>query len=253
VDANEVVVDRDKWRSGHAKAGRVRMSERAKSKPLPISETDKLPQSPADIAAAEGYFWGDEVSEVYFKAAERSLDVHWTNIIAPVLDGIEYSTVLDLASGHGRNAQRLAEKAKLLYCVDINPENIVFLKRRFAGDQRFVIVRNDGATLSFFEDTSIDLLYCFDALVHFDIEIVQSYLKEGYRILRTDGHAFIHCSNYTGNPGGHFSHNPHWRNFMSFELFSHLAIKAGFAIAAGRKISWGDIPDLDCVFLLRKD
>lgn len=229
------------------------MSRQAKSELLPISETRKRPQTPADIAAAEGYFWGDRVSEVYFEAAEQSFDVQWTNIIAPLLERIEYGTVVDLASGHGRNALRLAKKAGLVYCVDINPENIAFLKRRFAGDQRFVIVRNDGVTLSFFENSSIDLLYCFDALVHFDLEIVQSYLKEGYRVLRTGGYAFVHCSNYTGNPGGDFPQNPHWRNFMSFELFSHLAIRAGFVIANGRKISWGDTPDLDCVFLLRKD
>jgi len=217
-----------------------------------MSETDKRPQSPADIAAAEGYFWGDQVSEVYFKPAEQALDIQWANIITPLLQGLEYNTVIDLASGHGRNARRLAEKARLVYCVDINPENIKFLRQRFADDQRFVVVHNDGSTLSFFEKSSVDLLYCFDALVHFDLEIIQSYLKEGYRVLRTGGHAFIHCSNYTGNPGGHFSNNPHWRNFMSFELFSHLAIKAGFAVRHARKIDWGDVRELDCVFLLNK-
>ena len=217
-----------------------------------MSEIDKGAQSPADIAAAEGYFWGDQVSEVYFEPAEQALDIQWANIIAPLLQGLEYSTVIDLASGHGRNARRLAEKARLVYCVDINPENIKFLRQRFADDQRFVVVHNDGSTLSFFEKSSVDLLYCFDALVHFDLEIIQSYLKEGYRVLRTGGHAFIHCSNYTGNPGGHFSNNPHWRNFMSFELFSHLAIKAGFAVRHARKIDWGDVRELDCVFLLNK-
>jgi len=217
-----------------------------------MSETDKRPQSPADIAAAEGYFWGDQVSEVYFKPAEQALDIQWANIITPLLQGLEYNTVIDLASGHGRNARRLAEKARLVYCVDINPENIKFLRQRFADDQRFVVVHNDGSTLSFFEKSSVDLLYCFDALVHFDLEIIQSYLKEGYRVLRTGGHAFIHCSNYTGNPGGHFSSNPHWRNFMSFELCSHLAIKDGFAVRHARKIDWGDVRELDCVFLLNK-
>ena len=217
-----------------------------------MSDIDKGAQSPADIAAAEGYFWGDQVSEVYFKPAEQALDIQWANIITPLLQGLEYNTVIDLASGHGRNARRLAEKARLVYCVDINPENIKFLRQRFADDHRFVVVHNDGSTLSFFEKSSVDLLYCFDALVHFDLEIIQSYLKEGYRVLRTGGHAFIHCSNYTGNPGGHFSNNPHWRNFMSFELFSHLAIKAGFAVRHARKIDWGDVRELDCVFLLNK-
>src|SRR6516162_7199343 len=146
------------------------------TKSMRMSDIDKGAQSPADIAAAEGYFWGDQVSEVYFKPAEQALDIQWANIITPLLQGLEYNTVIDLASGHGRNARRLAEKARLVYCVDINPENIKFLRQRFADDQRFVVVHNDGSTLSFFEKSSVDLLYCFDALVHFDLEIIQSYL-----------------------------------------------------------------------------
>jgi len=205
------------------------------------------------IAEKEGYFWGDEVSEAYFDVAERHFDRHWAEIIGPLIDDIQYDTALDLASGHGRNARRLAEKARLVYCVDINPENVRFLRNRFSGDERFIVRRNDGANLPFCIAESIDLFYCFDAAVHFDLEIVQSYVKEAYRILNNGGHAFIHCSNYTGNPGGDFRDNPHWRNFMSFDLFTHLAKKAGFTVVRGENLAWGGIADLDSAFLLRKD
>jgi ubiquinone/menaquinone biosynthesis C-methylase UbiE len=114
-------------------------------------------------------------------------------------------------------------------------------------------MQNDGTSLPFIPDNHIDLFYCFDALVHFDLEIVQCYVKEAYRVVRSSGHAFIHSSNYTGNPGGDFRENPHWRNFMSSEIFTHLAKKAGFTVVHSRKVAWGGIPDLDCVFLLRKD
>jgi len=42
------------------------------TKSMRMSDIDKGAQSPADIAAAEGYFWGDQVSEVYFKPAEQA-------------------------------------------------------------------------------------------------------------------------------------------------------------------------------------
>jgi SAM-dependent methyltransferase len=210
-------------------------------------------RSVTEIVEREGYLWGDDVTEVYFEPAERTLDAHWTALIGPLLADLTYPVALDLASGHGRNAKRLAEKADQVICVDVNPSNIAFLSRRFADDSRYLVRQNDGLSLPFCGNASIDLFYCFDAMVHFDLEIVQSYVREAARILREGTHAFIHCSNYTGNPGGNFQDNPHWRNFMSLELFTHLARKAGFTILAGKPIAWGNIPDLDCVFLLRKE
>jgi ubiquinone/menaquinone biosynthesis C-methylase UbiE len=210
-------------------------------------------KSASEIAKKEGFFWGDDVSVAYFDAAENVMDRDWAEIIGPFMGDIQYETVLDLASGHGRNALRLARKASLVYCVDINPENIEFLHNRFASTSKFIIIQNDGSSLPFIANNDIDLFYCYDALVHFDLEIVQSYVKEAYRVIRTGGHAFIHCSNYTGNPGGNFQDNPHWRNFMSCEIFTHLARKAGFTVQRADKLAWGGIPDLDCIFLLRKD
>jgi len=206
-------------------------------------------KSASEIAKREGFFWGDEVKAAYFDAAENFMDRHWTEIIGPFIGDIQYETALDLASGHGRNALRLGQKASRVYCVDINPENIRFLKDRFDAAPKFVVVQNDGCSLPFITDNEIDLFYCYDALVHFDLEVVQCYVKEAYRVMKTGAHAFIHCSNYTGNPGGNFRDNPHWRNFMSCEIFTHLARKAGFTVQRGEKLAWGGIPDLRGVFL----
>jgi SAM-dependent methyltransferase len=210
-------------------------------------------KSASEIAKNEGFFWGDNVSVAYFDAAENVMDRHWAEIIGPFIDNIRYETALDLASGHGRNALWLGKRASLVYCIDIHPENIRVLQSRFALEPKFVVLQNDGYSLPFIVDGHIDLFYCYDALVHFDLEIVQCYVKEAYRVIKTGGHAFIHCSNYTGNPGGDFRENPHWRNFMSCEIFTHLARKAGFTVLRVQKLAWGGIPALDCVFLLRKD
>jgi predicted RNA methylase len=59
---------------------------------------------------------------------------HWSQIIEPIIGDRAYEVVVDLAAGRGRNSALLAEKAKRVICVDINPENIEFLRKRFRGD-----------------------------------------------------------------------------------------------------------------------
>jgi Methyltransferase domain len=67
--------------------------------------------------------------------------------------------------------RRLASRAKHIICLDINADNIDFMRARFASDRGFRFVHNDGATLAGIADNSIDLAYSFDSMVHFDMEV----------------------------------------------------------------------------------
>jgi len=69
-----------------------------------------------------GYFWGDEVSEAYFERAEEAFETQWAETIGPLIDGIQYDTVVDLASGHGRNARRLAKKGRVVHASTLIPK-----------------------------------------------------------------------------------------------------------------------------------
>ena len=188
----------------------------------------------------------------YFARAERDMERDWNEIIWPQLKHVSYDTVLDIAAGRGRNSAKLAAHAKQIICVDINFDNIGFMRARFEGDPRFLFVQNNGLALDAVADEAVDLAYSFDSMVHFDVEVVISYVKECFRVIRPGGHAFIHYSNYMGNPGGDFRGNPHWRNLMSIPLFRHIAAKTGFVVLTSRAIPWGGIPDLDGIALLQK-
>ena len=192
----------------------------------------------------------------YYDAAEQGMERQWKELVWPFLTdeqegGINYSETVELAAGHGRNSAKLLPLAGMLYLVDINVENIAFLRRRFGQNPKLHYHVNNGYSLSFLTTSSISFIYCFDAMVHFDSDIVRSYIKEFSRILIPGGRAFAHHSNYTDNPGGDLHDNPGWRNFMSQELFAHYAHKEGLSVIRQKTIDWKrDRTFIDCFTLL---
>lgn len=166
--------------------------------------------------------------------------------------GLRFQQLPRLAAGHGRNANKLASKCGRIVLVDINESNIQFCRRRFGNDPRFTYLRNNGYDLSGVSDNSVTLLFCYDAMVHFDSDVVRAYLNETRRVLVSGGQAFFHYSNYQDNPEGDVHDNPGWRNFMSIPLFKHYAHKEGLEVLTTRAVRPCDGGYRDAVSLLRK-
>lgn len=209
-----------------------------------------------DLVRDEALLWGDSATEIYFEPAARNMDVQWTNYIWPFLSKfpIDYTHTVELSCGHGRNSEKLAERATTLTLVDVNSENIAFCQKKFAG-RNFNYVVNNGYDFTGVPDGSATFFYCFDSAVHFDIEIVISYIKDFQRILAPGAYGFMHHSNDTRTPGLDFRQHPEWRNFMSKEVFKHVCIRNGLAIVDQHVLNWGQpkkFPNTDCFSLFRK-
>ncbi|WP_187830341.1 class I SAM-dependent methyltransferase [Siccirubricoccus phaeus] len=187
----------------------------------------------------------------YFDAAEQVFEPLWTGLILPFLEGADFTCVLDLATGRGRNAAKLLPLAQRLILVDIRPENIAFCRRRFGDDPRLSYIANSGYDLHGVPDAGITLLYCFDAMVHFDSDVVRAYLAEARRILAPGGRAFLHHSNYTA--GHDWLKAPHCRAFMSKDMFRHYALKEGLQVLRQDVFDWGGVAGLDCATLLARE
>lgn len=189
----------------------------------------------------------------YFKKAESpeaGYEQFWQQRIWPLIASSDFSHVVDLAAGHGRNSAKLLPQCRELTIVDIQPGNIEECKKRFGEQPHIHYLVNNGYDLAGIADGSITLVYCFDAMVHFDSDVIRSYIREFRRILTPGGMCFLHHSNYTG--GHDWRTNPASRNFMSKELFAHYAMKENMEVLRQDIIDWGEHLRLDCLSLLRK-
>lgn len=210
-------------------------------------------ETPAAAAARVGRDW---VGAPYYAEAEAFIASQWRNLVLPFLtapaEPVDFALTLDLAAGHGRNAALLLPLVQRLWVADILPGNVAACRARFGPDARVACLLTDGLTLPCLPDRSLTLVYCFDAMVHFDSDVVRAWLGECARLLKPGGHAFLHHSNLASRPGADHRDNPGWRNFMSRELFAHYAAKEGLQVVRQKLVDWlWDGSDLDCFSLLR--
>ena len=183
------------------------------------------------------------------------MDTLWERMIWPLLSLYSPDCLcsIDFACGRGRNARKLRQHgATELTLVDVNAENLCYCKESFRDCSGVSFLQTNGYDLSALPDATFSHIYTFDAMVHFDPEIILSYIADFSRVSKLRGTVFVHHSNFDKAPGVHFKLNPHWRNFMSARLFKHISIRNGFDVLDQRVIDWGVEIGLDCLTVLQR-
>lgn len=158
---------------------------------------------------------------------------------------------VELATGHGRHAAQIADTCPALILMDVVSENVAYCKGRFAGRENIVSVQNNGADFYPLPDASVTSVFSYDAMVHFEYDVVLSYVRDAARILKKGGRGLFHHSNYSEDPGGDHRTHPGGRNFMSQALFLHAARRSGLRIIESAIMDW-DAPQTDCLTLFEK-
>lgn len=205
--------------------------------------------------------WRDNA---YYGNAEAPdwLEPFWseTSAFRHMFKQLDPTVLVELACGHGRHTAELLASPALrqpqsVTLLDVNEENVAYCRARFAGERRVTVIHNNGVDFAPLRDGQASAVFCYDAMVHFEYDCALSYLKDAYRILAGGGRALFHHSNLT-NPGVKWTANPHWRNFMSNELFAHVALRTGFHVLDQRVLDWGKaeecVPAIDGLTLLEK-
>ena len=146
----------------------------------------------ADKVRLEGMEWGDKVAQDYHGVAASHMNAQWASIVAPILGrhDIDLTRTMDFACGFGRNALKLRQAgADHITLVDVNPDNIAYCREHIMPVGKVDLVQNNGLDLSELKNSTFTHIYTFDAMVHFDIEIVLAYIGEFARILKPGGTA----------------------------------------------------------------
>lgn len=197
----------------------------------------------------------------YYHLAETCADNQFNKYILPLLEkyvnlNTKDSVVLDFACGYGRIANIVRNLCKKIICCDISEEAIEYCKNRFYRLDNISYIINDMNKIEL-RDNSCDLIYSWDAMVHFSYKLLDIYTDEFYRILKPHSYAIIHHSNlfdtkYVQFKSDIWSDNPGSRSNVSAKDYAYIAKKHGFEIVEQNIIDW-EVKDLDCITVLKKE
>jgi len=124
--------------------------------------------------------------------------------IAPYITAND--TVLEIGIGGGRTAAILLNHCDRLICADISSEMLTATQARL-GDQRVNYIKLDGITLSNIPQTSVDVCFCYDTLVHLEPRDIFNYLTQIPTLLRGKRLCVFHHTNILSELG--------WKRFLS--------------------------------------
>jgi SAM-dependent methyltransferase len=123
------------------------------------------------------------------------------------------AVVVEIGSGGGRIAGRIAPRVKHLYCIDISTEMLERLKLVLSEQDNVSFLHVDDATFS--PELIVahpDFIYSFDVFVHLDVHTMWKYMQQIGLALRPGGKAFLHTTNLTTTGG--------WNRFSAQEKFT---------------------------------
>jgi ubiquinone/menaquinone biosynthesis C-methylase UbiE len=185
--------------------------------------------------------------------SECGMETFWNpeSVFYKCFKQLDCSSIVELACGHGRHVQKYLDRANNIILVDINQYNIDFCKERFSKENKIKYLVNKGNNFEGIESNSQTAIFTYDAMVHFEMLDILQYIKEANRILVNGGKILFHHSNADYLPWMGWNRPPHYRNFMSADIFAYLALRHGFVVLSQDIFSWG-VEDLDCLSLCEK-
>lgn len=185
-------------------------------------------------------------------------DVQWFGTILPRIHVfLPATTILEIGAGHGRLAQFLEPYCDRLFVVDMTECCIEACRKRFAGNPKVECVLNDGLSLGWVEDGTIDFIFSFFSLVHADNATMRSYMFEMADKLRPNGVAFIHHSNAAAcldvEAADDAALNDYRDASVSADIVAELAKEAGLTCRSQELFGW-EIDKLltDCFSVLAR-
>jgi ubiquinone/menaquinone biosynthesis C-methylase UbiE len=214
------------------------------------------------------YHWAASGEE--WSSAWGDSSAQWFGTILPRIHShLPAATIVEIAPGRGRWSQYLIPDCKEYMGYDLSASCVSACKTRFAAQSHASFFQTAGKELHSTADESVDFVFSFDSLVHAEMDVMQAYMAEIFRVLRPGGTAFVHHSNAASYPVyfGMFGRLPGYRRLtqvlpLEYSNWRGLSVSGDKVIAAARKvgmralvqerINWNSTRLLDCMTTLAK-
>jgi SAM-dependent methyltransferase len=214
----------------------------------PLKDSDSRLQASAKVVAAP---WD---KSPYYEAAEKFTFIFWDEnwVFRSLFEQLDLTETVELACGYGRHAEKIASRCGHLTLVDVFQDNLDHCRERLRMHANVAYLFGNGFDFRPIPDASTTAVFCYDAMVHFSPDLVESYVKDASRILRPGGKILFHLSNYDAPDDRHYGMNPHARNRMTGAMFDDICARAGFDFIENHVIDWSGVDNIDRVALCSK-
>jgi ubiquinone/menaquinone biosynthesis C-methylase UbiE len=155
------------------------------------------------------------------------------DVMKPAMAGA--GVILEIGPGAGRWTEELRRLAPRLVVVDLSDRCIELCRERFGDAHNIEYHVNDGRSLTFLADGSVDRLWSFDVFVHIAGDDIASYLREIGRVLAPGGRGVIHHADRVAIDDVAAAG---WRSRVSAADFARHVEAAGMAVT-GQFDTWG--------------
>lgn len=105
------------------------------------------------------------------------------------------ATIVEIGPGGGRWTRYMLS-ARRIYAVDYHQELLDELRSRF-NRPNIAFVKNSGDDFPGVPDGTADLIFSFGCFVHLDIDIIDRYLANMRRLLKTESNVVLHYADKT--------------------------------------------------------
>jgi SAM-dependent methyltransferase len=212
-----------------------------------VTIVNLLPSKAANLRqCAQENIW-----DGHFRDAEGHFYEQWIGTIRPLIEDFDFSTVLELSPGAGRNTEKLSELTTRLIAVDYNQDALRQTQARLnlSGNKcEITYHHNNGCDLRMVPDASVTAIYCWDSAVHFDKSVVSGYIREFSRVLKPGGSGFLHHSDLGDRAHKNIKRNPHWRSNVSKEFVAEQCRTSGLEVVMQQRVPWPPVVDFATTF-----
>jgi len=216
-----------------------------------------------DISWNKGTWDGDydwsEMGEEWSDAWGSSR-TQWISTIFPRIHAfIPCDSILEIAPGCGRWTKFLIRYTNFYCGIDVSESCTEKCKEIFAAqDTKTCFFTNDGFSLKSAKTQKYDFIFSFDSLVHSDVTVLDSYIKQiTEELLNKNGVCFIHHSNMKDAISRNImvqENDKHCRDIsVSHKEVSSLVSRHGGRVLLQEVVTWGFSRLSDCFTLFCRD